>query len=137
MYRQNKNDQWIGTLSYNFTKPISSNKGVAKTLKVALLLAKEEAAQLTRKEILTGIGVPKESAEKKGQYACLFTALNWNKVVVYDKTKRAYTKGERFKEFMQYTLSLLAENPSLKQKHKKEYLQVLKYSSNASHFIME
>lgn len=135
MYRNNKNDQWIGTLSYNFTKPIST-KGVSKTLKIALLLLNAEAAPKTRSEVLKGIGVPKQIAERRGYNSCIFTALNWNKVIEFDKKTKSYIKGERFKEFLEYTLQLIVANPTLKQKHKKEYLLVLKATSNVLHFMM-
>lgn len=133
-YRQNKDTQWTGTLSYNFTRPIHPKKGVAKTLKVALLLLNESPK--TREEILLRIGVAAKVAAKKGQYSCIFTALNWNQVILYDKTKRAYIQGERFKEFMAFTLQLIASDPTIKKKHKKEYHQVLKATSNALHFIL-
>jgi hypothetical protein len=117
MYRKDKTGQWVGTLSYNFTKPISPKRGIAKTLKIALLLANKEAAPRTRAEILKMIGVPKKVAEKKGQSACLFTALCWNEVIYYDKTTRTYIQGNRFQEFMQY-------------------LTVLKETSKALHFMV-
>ncbi len=133
MYRKNKSDQWIGTLSYNFTKPISS-KGVSRTLKVALLLI--DTKPKSRGDILYAVGVNKARAYIKGQNACLFTALVWNKVIEYDKKEKNYVKGERFKEFMEYTFDMFNKNPDFKKKYRREYKEVLLQTSNALHYIL-
>lgn len=133
MYRKNKSDQWIGTLSYNFTRPVS-NKGISRTLKVALLLREEKPK--TRGDILYAVGVKKDRAYKKGQYASLFTALVWNKVIEYDKKVKHYIKGERYAEFMEYTNSIFASHPELKKKFKKEYNQVLLEVSPYIHYVL-
>lgn len=131
-YRKNKSDQWIGTLSYNFTRPVTI-KHLAMTLKVALLLSKEKPK--SRGEILHKIGVSKKRAYRKGMYACLFTALNWNKVIEYDKKNKEYKKGDRYREYMEYTQKCFAKNPELKEKYKTEYQNVLLEASNSLHFI--
>lgn len=133
MYRKNKTDQWIGTLSYNFTRPLS-NKGITMSLKVAILLIKDNPKG--RGEVLHKIGVSKRKAYTKGMYACLFTALNWNKVIEYDKQSKAYKKGERYKEYMEYTLSYFNQRPKLKEKYRIAYQNVLLESSKVMHFIM-
>jgi len=131
--RTNKNSPWIGTLSYNFTKPVSKTKGISNPLKVALLFADGNTMK-SRKLILKAIGEPRWEA--KGQLACLFTALNWNAVIHYDKEQKCYIKGRRFNEYMEYTLKEMNQL-HLQTKHKKEYLTVLKEISNTFHFIME
>jgi hypothetical protein len=132
MYRKNKTDQWIGTLSYNFTRPFS-NKGIAMTLKVAILLSKDKPK--SRGDILYNIGIPKKRAYRKGSYTCLFTALIWNNVIEYDKKNKEYKKGNRYREYMEYAQKCFVGNPKLKEKYKKEYQSVLLEASNSLHFI--
>jgi hypothetical protein len=132
--RQNKNSPWIGTLSYNFTRPVSA-KGVAKTLKVALLFTQTEVIH-KRSDILERIGVSKKDSKKHGYNACLFTALNWNRVIEYDKSIKGYKRGERYREFMEYTLNIFGNDPKLKMEHNKTYQEVAKASSNALHFMI-
>lgn len=126
--------EWVRSHAYKFTKPVST-KRLSLPLRVALLLA-EGSSPKSRTEVLKLIGMSDVVANRKGQYTGIFTALNWNQVVVYDKKSKTYTKGKRFKEYMQFTLTLMVANPEIKKKFKKEYLQVLKCASNAAHFIM-
>ena len=125
--------QWQSTYSYRLTRPVSRTKGIAKTLQVALLLANKQTMK-GRKEILKAIG--ESRWESKGQLACLFTALNWNNVIKYDKETKSYTQGRRYKEFLEYSLNLM-KHLNIQHKHKDEYLTLLRETSQTLHFIME
>jgi len=130
--RQNKDPQWTSTFSYNFTCPVSKHK-VAYTLKVALMFSGDRTMQ-SRSLILKELGV--ERWKTKGHLSCLFTALNYNHVIFYDKKQKCYTKGKRYKEFLEYSLKLM-NNLQTKLQHNEIYLQVIKETSNSAHFILD
>lgn len=132
-YRTNKDSEWQATLSYNFTRPVSKTKGIANTLKVALLFVNGNTMK-SRALILKELGEPRWKS--KGQLSCLFTALNWNHVIYYDKKLRCYVQGKRYREFLEYSLKQIVKL-QLKQQHNKVYLQVMKESSLSAHFILE
>ncbi len=131
--RINKDSKWIGTLSYNFTRPVSKTKGLAYTLRVALMFTADKTVR-TRALILKELGEPRWNVQ--GQLACLFTALNANDVIEYDKESKSYIKGSRHKEFLEYSLVMIHKH-NLKDQHKEEYLTILKELSQTLHFIME
>jgi len=133
MYRTNKNSEWLATLSYNFTRPVSKTKGLANTLRVALLFAEDNTVR-TRALILKELGEPRWEA--KGQLACMFTALNTNRVIKYDKESKSYIKGSRHKEFLEYCFRLI-QDLNLKDTYKEEFVVIAKEVSQSLHFILE
>ena len=125
--------QWQATHSYKFTRPVSRSSGLAKPLQVALLFNNNQTMK-GRKEILKAIG--ESNWKTRGQLACLFTALNWNSVIKYDKETKSYIQGRRYKEFLEYSLNLMTRL-GIQNKHKTEYLTLLRETSQTLHFIME
>ncbi len=132
-WRHNKNSEWIGTGGYNFTQPVSKRDGLTHSVRVALLFLTGKPTK-TRALILKGIGEPRWKA--KGQLACLFTALNNNDVIAYDKDNKTYVRGRRFKEFLEYCI-LLINKHDLRKDHRTEYLQMMREVSQTVHFILE
>ncbi len=124
--------QWTSTFAYKFTSPVYHNR-ITKPLQVALLFTENKTVP-SRKEILKSIGEP--NWENKGQLSCLFTALNWNRVIEYDKKNKCYVQGERYKEYLEYSLQQMTDLHA-QSKHKEEHLQLLKETSQTLHFIME
>ncbi len=127
----------IGKPNYRMTHPVTNTK-IAQYFRVALLFAHDPNIK-SRYMILKMVGVPAKRAERKGELATMFTALNDSGVIKYDPELGCYSKGDGFKKLMQ----VAAENiRSLKKPSKeveafieKEFSTILKFCSNAEHFI--
>lgn len=133
-YRKQAPDSpWTTTLSYHFTDPCSKER-ISNPLKVALLFLTHKEIK-SKKEILKLIGYSKEKYSLPGYLSGLFTALNWNEVVKYNRDSKTFQPGPRFQEYLEYTVDYIQKN-NLQKAHRKEYQKILCKVSPSVHFIV-
>jgi len=121
---------WEHTHEYTLAVPLTQNK-ISRPLQLVLLLLKSKSYP-NRKNILEKLKL--ERTDDRGRLTCMFTILNTNKIIHYDKKAKCYVRGERYKEYLKFCLDYI-EKRNLKETHKKIYENILMGISPAIHFI--
>ena len=133
LFRCNDKDYpWVANHSYNLKRFINKSK-ISLPVRLALIFVNEDTPG-TRTVILKKMGI--ERFENKGYLSGLFSAMTQNSILKYSHKDKSYIKGERYKEFLEDICKQITDL-NLTTLYNKEYLELVKGSSQALHFILE
>ena len=133
VFRSNEKDyRWTASYGYNLKQFMNKTK-LHLPVRVALLFIGKEFPG-TRPMILKTLG--DDRSKVAGHLTGLFAVMTQNSILKYSKKDKSYIRGRRYKEFLEDVEKQLLDK-RLSTLYKKEYMILLRETSQSIHFIKE